>query len=238
MKFGERLRQLRNDKDLTQPELAEAMGIEQSYLSKLENDKSLPSNDVLNRILDVFDIEVGDLVNDLDQGTRNQLRQIPDVADHFNRQKQLLIGNRQRWLLVSALLLSFGISLIYAGNVHLFFSDIVYQYKSHGVVFDGESKEIFLDPVQFISKGGAERGAIIEFLDSINARVDEVYLQNSEFHGNIFNVEVDGGSRTYYLNRETEVDPWQSKLVVFAGVLMTIFGLIGIFLERKLSRYQ
>ena len=237
MNFGERLRQLRNDKDLTQPELAEAMGIEQSYLSKLENDKSLPSNDVLNRILDVFGIEVGDLVNDLDQGTRNQLRQIPDVADHFNRQKQLLIGNRQRWLLVSALLLSFGISLIYAGNVHLFFSDIVYQYKSHGVVFDGESKEIFLDPLQFISEG-AERGTIIEYMDSINARVDEVYLQNSEFHGNIFNVEVDGGSRTYYLNGETEVDPWQSKLVVFAGVLMTIFGLIGIFLERKLSRYQ
>ena len=66
MKFGEKLRVLRNDKDLTQPELAEAMGIEQSYLSKLENDKSLPSNDVLNRILDVFDIEVGDLVNDLE----------------------------------------------------------------------------------------------------------------------------------------------------------------------------
>ena len=104
MKFGERLRELRNDKDLTQPELAEAMGIEQSYLSKLENDKSLPSNDVLNRILDVFDIEVGDLVNDLDQGARNQLRQIPDVGDHFDRQKQQLIGNRRRWLLASALL--------------------------------------------------------------------------------------------------------------------------------------
>lgn len=37
---------------------------------------------------------------------------------------------------------------------------------------------------------------------------------------------------------ETEIDPWQSKLVVFVGVLMVVFGLIGIFLERKLSRYQ
>lgn len=237
MNFGERLRQLRNDKDLTQPELAEAMGIEQSYLSKLENDKSLPSNDVLNRILNVFDIEVGDLVNDLDQGARNQLRHIPDVGDHFNRQKQQLIGNRQRWLLASALLLSFGIALVYAGNVHIFFSDIIYQYKSHGVVFDGESKEIFHRPDQFIPEA-AEREVAIEFLDSINARIDEVYLQDSEFHGNIFNVEVSGGSRTYYLENETEIDPWQSKLVVFVGVLMLIFGLIGIFLERKLSRYQ
>ncbi len=70
MNFGEKLRQLRNDKDLTQPELAEAMGIEQSYLSKLENDKSLPSNDVLNRILDVFGLEIGDLVDDLNQVAR------------------------------------------------------------------------------------------------------------------------------------------------------------------------
>ena len=237
MKFGERLRELRNDKDLTQPELAEAMGIEQSYLSKLENDKSLPSNDVLNRILDVFDIEVGDLVNDLDQGARNQLRQIPDVGDHFDRQKQQLIGNRRRWLLASALLLSFGIALVYAGNVHLFFSGFNYLYKSHGVVFEGESKEIFFDPERFIPKA-TETETAIAILDSINARTDEVYLQDSEFHGLIFNVEVEGGSRTYELVDDTAVDPWQSKLVVFVGVLMSVFGLIGIFLERKLSRYQ
>ena len=35
MNFGDRIRQLRQDKGLTQPELADAMGIEQSYLSKL-----------------------------------------------------------------------------------------------------------------------------------------------------------------------------------------------------------
>ncbi len=174
---------------------------------------------------------------DLDQGARNQLRQIPDIADHFNRQKQLLIGNRRRWLFVSALLLSFGIALIYAGNVHLFFSDVVYQYKSHGVVLDGESKEIFRNAQQSVSRAAA-RETEIEFLDSINARLDEVYLRDSEFHGSIFNVEVDGGSRTYYIDGKTEVDPWQSKLVVFVGVVMALFGSIGILLERKLSRYQ
>ena len=81
MDFGDKLRNLRKDKDLTQPELADAMGIEQSYLSKLENGNSLPSNDMLGRILDVFGIGISELVDDLDQGVRNQLRQIPDVAD-------------------------------------------------------------------------------------------------------------------------------------------------------------
>ena len=237
MKFGEKIKQLRNDKNLTQPQLAESMGIEQSYLSKLENDKSMPSNDVLNRILDVFEIDLGDLVGGLDQGTRNQLRHIPDVADHFNRQKQLLIGNRQRWLLTSALLFSIGIALVYAGNAHLFFSDMMYQYKSGGVVLEGESKEIFRDAEHFISRS-ADHETAMKFLDSINARVDEVYLQESRFRGIVFNIKVDGGSRTYYLETDTEIDPWKSKLVVFAGIFMAMFGLIGFFLERKLSRYQ
>jgi len=56
------------------------MGIEQSNLSKLDNDKSLPSSDVLNRILDVFELEIGGLVSDLSQGARNQLRQLPDAV--------------------------------------------------------------------------------------------------------------------------------------------------------------
>ena len=235
MNIGDKIKQLRIENNLTQPELAEAMGIEQSYLSKLENDKSLPSNDVLNRILDVFEIDVSDLVDDLDQGARNQLRQIPDVASHFNRQKQRLIGNRRRWLLVSALFLSVGIALIYAGNAHLFFSDTVYQYKSHGVVLDGESKEIFSSPQRFVPRG-TDHAAATEFLHSINSRIDEVYVQGSEFRGNIYNVEVDGGSRTYFLDSERKTDPWQSKLIVFAGTVMAIFGLIGLLLERKLSR--
>jgi len=236
VKFGEKIRQLRQYKDLTQPELAEVMGIEQSYLSKLENNKSLPSNDVLNRILDVFDLNVGDLVDDLDPGARNQLRQLPDVAAYVNRQKQLLIGNRQRWLLVSSLLLSVGVALIYAGYVHMFFADTVYQYRSHGIVLDGEPKEIFRRPQQYVPEA-AGRDAGIEFEDSIKARIDEAYMLDREFHGNVFNVRVDGGSRTYYLEAATEVDPWQNKLVVFLGVLMSILGFIGIVLDRKLSQY-
>ena len=235
MNFGEKLRQLRNDKKLTQPQLAGAMGIEQSYLSKLENDKSLPSNDVLKRILDVLETDVGDLVSDLDRRERNQLCQLPVVAEHFGRQRQALIGNRKRWLLLCALSLSVGIALIYAGHAHLFFSNVVYHYKSHGVVLDGESKEIFLHPGRFIP-AAANGDAATEFMDSIKARIDEVYFDDTRFQGNIFNVPVEGGSRTYYLENETEIDPWQNKLIVFVGVFLTIIGLAGLLMEGKLSR--
>ena len=51
MTLGEQLKKLRNAKDLSQPDLANIAGIEQSYLSKLENDKSIPSNDISRKLL-------------------------------------------------------------------------------------------------------------------------------------------------------------------------------------------
>ena len=51
MNFGERFKQVRTDKGLTQPQFAQMAGIEQSYLSMLENDKSLPSTEMFSTIL-------------------------------------------------------------------------------------------------------------------------------------------------------------------------------------------
>lgn len=238
MTFGEKLKQLRSDKNLTQPEVSEAMGIEQSYLSKLENDKSLPSNDVLNRILNVFDLKISDLVDGLAQGTKNQLTQIPDVAAYFNSRRHEIISNRKSWLLLSALLVSMGVAFIYAGERHLFFTDKVFQYMSRGVILEGESKELFQFPIRSVpQKMKLTHGGVGDFVAAVNARSDQIYLLSDSFRGNIFNVEVGGGSRTYTLTPSliTRIDPWQSKLVVFLGLLMGVFGLIGLGLERRLS---
>jgi transcriptional regulator with XRE-family HTH domain len=55
MAFHENLRILRLAKGLTQPTLAEKAGIEQSYLSKLENGRSMPSDEVLKRLADALE---------------------------------------------------------------------------------------------------------------------------------------------------------------------------------------
>ena len=232
MNLGEKLRQLRQDRNLTQPELAEAIGIEQSYLSKLENGKYVPSSDVFGRIRDVFELEVGELVDDLDKGARNQLRQIPEVAQYFNAQKELMIGNRRRWLVVSAILIAVGSGFVYGGSVDLFVSNTSYQYNSHGIVRDGESKEVFriLDR-SYAGEPSDERLAA-------EARRDEDFMTTSRYRGDVFNIPAADGSRTYYLYGRTEVDPVANKLMAFIGVMMIAFGATGLVLEKKLSLYQ
>jgi len=214
MNLGEKLRHLRQSRNLTQPELAEALGIEQSYLSKLENGKYVPSSDVFARILDVFKMQVGELVDDLDQGARNQLRQLPEVAQHFSAQKELMIGSRRRWLFASAILIAVGTGLVYGGSVDLFVSDTTYEYKSHGVLLDGESKEFFR--VLEMSYGGQPSDERL----AAEARRDEDFMVTGRFRGSIFNIPTEGGSRTYYHYDTTEVDPMLNKLMAFIGVMM------------------
>ena len=54
MTLGEYIKDARAQMQLSQPQLAEQIGIKQSYLSKLENDKSLPSNEVFRRLLNAL----------------------------------------------------------------------------------------------------------------------------------------------------------------------------------------
>ena len=82
MHLGEKLKSLRKEKDWTQPQLAEAIGIEQSYLSKLENGKSIPSADIYELILKTFEIDTEEFLFDIDQSVVfRQLRQIPQVSN-------------------------------------------------------------------------------------------------------------------------------------------------------------
>ena len=85
MNIGEKIKQLRTDKNLTQPQLAEVIGIEQSYLSKLENDKSVPSADIFQAILKALIVDVGSFLEGIDEKIiHRQLRQIPEVANYLH----------------------------------------------------------------------------------------------------------------------------------------------------------
>ena len=55
--FGERIRQLRNKRNISQKEMANALGVSPAYLSALEHGKrSAPSFDFVQRIIIYFNI--------------------------------------------------------------------------------------------------------------------------------------------------------------------------------------
>lgn len=54
--FGKRVRQLRRQKDLTQEELAELVGVSAEFISNLERGINAPSFDTLERIAEALDV--------------------------------------------------------------------------------------------------------------------------------------------------------------------------------------
>lgn len=62
MTMGKQLRQLRENSGLTQPELAEKLGVKQAMISRMENDTKVPPLLLAIQIADVFDCSLDQLV--------------------------------------------------------------------------------------------------------------------------------------------------------------------------------
>lgn len=64
-RFGARVRELRKEKGMLQGELADKVGIRESYLSDLENGKKEPCLDVINMLADGLGVSLRRLFWDL-----------------------------------------------------------------------------------------------------------------------------------------------------------------------------
>lgn len=54
--FGDRIKKLRDEKNISQFELSEFLGISQQALSKWENEKTEPDNDSLVKLANYFNV--------------------------------------------------------------------------------------------------------------------------------------------------------------------------------------
>lgn len=79
MKFGDFIKARRNELGWTQPEAATRVEIEQSYLSKLENGHSIPSDDVFARLCRVYEFEIPQLYQRLDSAGLESLMAIEQI---------------------------------------------------------------------------------------------------------------------------------------------------------------
>jgi transcriptional regulator with XRE-family HTH domain len=239
--FGEKVKQLRAERNLTQPQLAQAIGIEQSYLSKLENDKSVPSADIFQRILRAFSIDVSALLEGVDdQIVHRDLRQIPEVANHVSACTTHKIHSIRSWLFGSAIACVLGLTFGFAGWRGLLFSNTQYNYVSQGVLLPGEPTNIFEPHVHHQLLQGKYLAKLIteaEFasqVEEFNRRINQDVSLLDDYRGEAFLKEVDGGQRLYKMAARTLVERPQNRWLMFIGAVLTFGGLIGFLVEQRL----
>ena len=99
MEFNEKLQQLRKQRDLTQEELAEALFISRTAISKWESGRGYPNIDSLKAIAKFFAVTVDELIS---------TEQVLTIAQEGQKEKDLHICN----LVFSLLDLSFVLFLL------------------------------------------------------------------------------------------------------------------------------
>jgi len=77
MSLGEVIQSLRIEHDITQQELASLVGVNFTYISKIESDSTLPSESLIRCIASIFQVD-GDLL--LDQSGRLDPKALQQVA--------------------------------------------------------------------------------------------------------------------------------------------------------------
>lgn len=70
MSFGGRLKSARNKKKLTQEDVAVKLGIDDTTISKYENDKSEPDNQTLKRLSDLYECSIDYLMGKTNNPTQ------------------------------------------------------------------------------------------------------------------------------------------------------------------------
>lgn len=230
MKFGDLLKQKRALREWTQPEASDRIGIEQSYLSKLETGKSMPSEDVYERLVETYAIRSEELADTLFPAELDRLRTIASVRSALLEK----VGGRERakrrWLLAGVLMLGIGGGLLGLAQLGHGVAVQEYSYQSTGIVLPGEALDVFAALEGDAGSNGdvadatrvAQRRALFE-------RIDERTISTERFRGPRF-VETDGeGRRVWRLvggQEATRTGPWRFALV--PGIAL-LFGGLGCF---------
>lgn len=244
MNFGEKLKQIRSEKNWTQPQMAEAIGIEQSYLSKLENDKSVPSAEMFQTIVKALDLDVHDFLKDIDRKVLNgPLKQIPEVANYLTTAAVTKVHNAKQWLIGSAAACTVGAVLMLAAFEGIFFSNFEYRYHSDGVILANESDDIFdsfrkIQALKLEAKVLSPEQAALAVADFESNRVRHTEVKLDHDKGMSFYENVDNGRRRFYRADATPVRRVGNNMLQLLGALFLFGGIAGFFVEWRLRRLQ
>jgi len=234
MKLSEKIKQLRNNANLTQPELAQAAGIEQSYLSKLENDKGSPSFEVISKLAAALSIDAMLLIESLDESyIKENLAHIPEIAAKATEIRLVKEQKEKRLYVQAAFMIVFGLAATLLGGSKAIFSSFTYEYYSFGVLKEGESlRQFSFAHLMKIGETNSERDK--RLIDN-RVRMNEDHIMTSKYLGEQFVKMVPEGRRVYRITSKIEATHHYNDLVMVLGI---IFIMLGGFTMHYVYRFK
>ncbi|MBV33963.1 MAG: transcriptional regulator [Rickettsiales bacterium] len=237
MTLGEKLRSLRSISGWTQPELAQKLGIEQSYLSKLENDRSIPSVEIFDKLCTVYELTPDEMVKELDKDyIRQKLMHIPFIANASNNKQEIAKGKRKAAVIVCSTFILVAVLFLFTAYLELLSSNKQWEYRSLGIDFKHEinqclkkqsRKECYIKYTGNFLENSFPRNTRSQHPESIITK---------EYRGEAFIKKLDTGFREYHAKQlEDKRSTANNIFLIFAVFLMTL-GILGLIVEARFYR--
>lgn len=247
MTLGEIIRHHRQQQGLSQPELASKSQIEQSYLSKLENDNSYPSDDILKRVMRALNLDIADLCAQLDTRSADpKVMHIESIRTHMSRFRQHSQRRSVFLMAVFTLTIGIGCALFYVGHSKAFFPELQYSYESRGEIQPGEPADYFHGgwrrsyPSSVHSVDNELTREIRDAEITQANRVEYDTIQSFQRLESNFIRHTDNGNRRFYrsVGVPVQVPRLQNGWFMFFGISMAISGVVALLLTLGLRGYQ
>lgn len=81
MKLGEKIKELRKNKNISQENLAIMLKINRNYLSRIETGKSEPTSSILKQLAEIFNIDLNSLL-DIKEESKEKKEKIKYITDN------------------------------------------------------------------------------------------------------------------------------------------------------------
>ena len=115
IKIGNFLRELRNEKGITQEKLAERYGVSSRSVSRWENGNTMPDLGILVELADYYQIDIGEII-DGERKSENMSKDTKEtlvkVVDYAEMEKMMLVRKKEFNFLGKILFVLFAVSLI------------------------------------------------------------------------------------------------------------------------------
>lgn len=77
MSFGNNFKKIRQENEMTQEELAKKINTSRSNIANYENDKNMPSIEILNKLSEIFNCSIDYLLGKSDVRNPYELKKVP-----------------------------------------------------------------------------------------------------------------------------------------------------------------
>ena len=230
MKFGEYIRQSREKLKWTQPEAASKIEIEQSYLSKLETAKSLPSEEIFNKLVEVYKLDIDDLYNQISNEELGNLKEVKQVRDAILKNTKNKVTTTRSWLVGGIVMLMLG-AAFFGTAVITDRHQKQYNYRSEGVLKLDEE----LDAYSLINKQiDPKNEPLFNKRRKLLTRIDQVDVLTIQNKGDGYIQNEADGRRYFVLMDISEVErDYSNRWFLIPALMFLIGGSCCFYISRR-----